>query len=93
MLQRTTRSLTLTEDGNRFYQRSEQILNDLEEAELEVKQSQSMPMGTLRLDLSFVFGKMHIAPALLQFAAQYPKLGTATMLCDLSTPKFLNLAR
>jgi LysR family transcriptional regulator, regulator for bpeEF and oprC len=74
LLQRTTRSLTLTEDGNRFYQRSQQILNDLEEAELEIKQSQSMPIGTLRLDLSFVFGKMHIAPALLQFAAQYPKL-------------------
>ncbi|MEH2216434.1 MAG: LysR family transcriptional regulator [Nostoc sp.] len=74
LLQRTTRSLTLTEDGNRFYQRSEQILNDLEEAELEVKQSQSMPLGTLRLDLSFVFGKIHIAPALLQFVTQYSKL-------------------
>ncbi len=74
LLQRTTRSLTLTEAGNRFYQRCQQILNDLEEAELEVKQSQSMPIGTLRLDLSFTFGKMHIAPALLQFAAQYPQL-------------------
>ena len=74
LLQRTTRSLTLTEDGNRFYERCQQILNDLEEAELEVKQSQSMPIGTLRLDLSFTFGKMHIAPALLRFAAQYPKL-------------------
>ena len=74
LLQRTTRSLTPTEDGNRFYQRCQQILHDLEEAELEVKQSQSMPSGTLRLDLSFTFGKMHIAPALLQFAAQYPDL-------------------
>ncbi len=74
LLQRTTRSLTLTEDGNRFYQRCQQILNDLEEAELEVKQSQSTPLGTLRLDLSFVFGKLHIAPALLRFAAQYPQL-------------------
>ena len=74
LLQRTTRSLTLTEDGNRFYQRTQHILNDLEEAELEVKQSQAMPIGTLRLDLSFTFGKMHIAPALLQFAAQHPEL-------------------
>lgn len=74
LLHRTTRSLALTEDGNRFYQRCQQILNDLEEAELEVKQSQSMPIGTLRLDLSFVFGKLHIAPALLRFAAQYPEL-------------------
>ena len=74
LLQRTTRSLTLSEEGNRFYQRAQHILNDLEEAELEVKQSQSIPIGTLRLDLSFTFGKMHIAPALLQFAAQYPEL-------------------
>lgn len=74
LLQRTTRSLTLTEDGNRFYQRAQQILNDLEEAELEVKQSQSSPTGTLRLDLSFTFGKLHIAPALLQFTTQHPEL-------------------
>jgi LysR family transcriptional regulator, regulator for bpeEF and oprC len=74
LLQRTTRSLTLTEDGDRFYQRAQQILNDLEEAELEVKQSQSSPTGTLRIDLSFTFGKLHIAPALLQFATQYPEL-------------------
>ncbi|RCJ39622.1 LysR family transcriptional regulator [Nostoc minutum NIES-26] len=74
LLQRTTRSLTLTENGDRFYERCQQIINDLEEAELEVKQSQSIPIGTLRLDLSFVFGKMHIAPALLRFAAQYPEL-------------------
>ncbi|MEH2386105.1 MAG: LysR family transcriptional regulator [Nostoc sp.] len=74
LLGRTTRSLTLTKDGNRFYQRAQQILNDLEEAELEVKQSQSAPIGTLRLDLSFTFGKLHIVPALLQFATQYPEL-------------------
>ncbi|WP_226889108.1 LysR family transcriptional regulator [Nostoc sp. MG11] len=74
LLQRTTRSLTLTKAGNRFYQRCQQILNDLEEAELEVKRSQLILIGTLRLDLSFVFGKLHIAPALLQFSAQYPEL-------------------
>lgn len=74
LLQRTTRSLTLTEAGDRFYQRAQQILNDLEEAELEVKRSQSMPIGTLRLDLSFAFGKLHIAPALLRFTTQYPEL-------------------
>ncbi|AFZ38294.1 transcriptional regulator, LysR family (plasmid) [Stanieria cyanosphaera PCC 7437] len=74
LLQRTTRSLTLTEDGEQFYKRARHILNDLEEAELEIKQSQSRPTGTLRLDLSFTFGKLHIAPALMQFAARYPEL-------------------
>ena len=82
LLQRTTRNLTLTEAGKRFYQRAQQILSDLEEAELEVKQSQSMPIGTLRLDLSFTFGKLHIAPALLQFAAQYPKLNLNVSFSD-----------
>lgn len=82
LLQRTTRNLTLTEAGNRFYQRAQQILSDLEEAELEVKQSQVLPIGTLRLDLSFTFGKLHIAPALLQFAAQYPELNLNVSFSD-----------
>jgi LysR family transcriptional regulator, regulator for bpeEF and oprC len=46
----------------------------LEEAELEIKQSQSQPTGTLRLDLSTALGKLHIAPVLPRFAAQYPAL-------------------
>ncbi|MBD2102541.1 LysR substrate-binding domain-containing protein [Leptolyngbya sp. FACHB-261] len=74
LLQRTTRSLTLTDDGSRFYDRCQQILDELEEAELEIKQSQTIPTGTLRLDLSTALGKMHIAPALPRFAAQYPEL-------------------
>ncbi len=53
LLQRTTRSLTLTEDGAKFYQRCQQILDELEAVELEVKQSQSKPKGTLRLSFSF----------------------------------------
>jgi LysR family transcriptional regulator for bpeEF and oprC len=74
LLQRTTRSLTLTEDGSRYYERCQQILSQLEEAELELKRAQFTPTGTLRLDLTFAFGKMHIAPALPRFAAQYPEL-------------------
>jgi LysR family transcriptional regulator, regulator for bpeEF and oprC len=74
LLQRTTRSLTLTEDGTMFYQRCQQILDDLEAVELEVKQSQSQPKGTLRLNFSIAFGKMYIAPRLAELAAQYPEL-------------------
>jgi LysR family transcriptional regulator, regulator for bpeEF and oprC len=74
LLQRTTRSLTLTEDGTMFYQRCQQILDDLEAVELEVNQSQSKPKGTLRLNFSIAFGKMYIAPRLAELAAQYPEL-------------------
>jgi LysR family transcriptional regulator, regulator for bpeEF and oprC len=74
LLQRTTRSLTLTEDGEKFHQRCQQILDELEVVELEVKQSQSKPKGTLRLNFSIAFGKMYIAPRLAELAAQYPEL-------------------
>lgn len=74
LLQRTTRHLTLTEDGARFYDRCQQILAELEEAELEVKQSTVMPTGTLRLDLSVALGKMYITPRLPQLSNKYPDL-------------------
>jgi LysR family transcriptional regulator, regulator for bpeEF and oprC len=74
LLQRTTRSLTLTEDGTKYYQRCQQILDELEAVELEVKQSQSQPKGVLRLNLSVALGKMYIAPRLAELAAQYPEL-------------------
>lgn len=74
LLQRTTRSLTLTEDGTKYFDRCQQILDELEAAELEIKQSQSMPTGTLRLNLSIAIGKMFIAPRLPEFALQYPDL-------------------
>jgi LysR family transcriptional regulator, regulator for bpeEF and oprC len=74
LLQRTTRSLTLTEDGTKFYQRCQQIVDELEAVELEVKQSQSKPKGTLRLNFSIAFGKMYIAPRLAELAQQYPDL-------------------
>ena len=74
LLQRTTRSLTLTEDGAMFYRRCQQILDELDEVEIEVKQSQSQPKGILRLNLSIALGKMYIVPRLPEFTAKYPDL-------------------
>ncbi len=74
LLQRTTRSLTLTEDGTKYFDRCRQILDELEAAELEVKKSQVMPTGTLRLNLSIALGKMYIVPRLPKLALQYPDL-------------------
>ncbi len=74
LLQRTTRSLTLTEDGTKYFDRCQQILDELEAAELEVRKSQVMPTGTLRLNFSIAFGKMHIAPRLTILANLHPEL-------------------
>lgn len=74
LLNRTARSVTLTEDGTVFYEYCRQILSDLEEAELALSKSRSTPTGTLRIDLTVALGRLHIVPALPRFAAQYPDL-------------------
>ncbi len=83
LLQRTTRSLMLTEDGAKYFTRTQQILDDLEAAELEVKQSQVMPTGVLRLNLSIALGKMYIAPRLPDLALRYPDLKLNVSFSDL----------
>lgn len=82
LLQRTTRSLTLTESDAKFYGRCQQILAELEEAEAEIKQAQSSPAGTLRLNFSIALGKKYIAPKLPNFAAQYPDLKLEVFFSD-----------
>lgn len=74
LLNRTARSVTLTEDGTVFYEYCRQILSDLEEASLALSKSRSTPTGTLRIDLTVALGRLHIVPALPRFAAQYPDL-------------------
>jgi len=74
LFNRTTRSLSLTEDGAAFHDRCRQILDELEEAEQELSKSRSIPTGTLRLDLTIELGRLHIIPALPTFIAQYPDL-------------------
>ncbi|MEO0770548.1 MAG: LysR family transcriptional regulator [Cyanobacteria bacterium J06649_4] len=82
LLQRTTRSLSLTPDGRTYFERGLQILTDMEELELSLTQTQSTPKGTLRVDLSTAFGRIHVAPALARFAAAYPDLQVKVSLSD-----------
>jgi LysR family transcriptional regulator, regulator for bpeEF and oprC len=82
LLNRTTRSLSLTPDGTRFYEACRQILSDLDEAELALSRSQSVPSGVLRLNLIPSMGRMHLVPALVQFAEQYPDLELEISLDD-----------
>ena len=82
LLNRTTRSLSLTEDGSAFFDQARQILDEIEEAEAAISQSKMIPRGTLRLDLSVALGKMHILPALPQFMARYPEITLDVSLSD-----------
>lgn len=74
LLNRTTRRISLTQEGEVFYERCRQILSELEEAELALSQARFTPIGTLRIDLAVAFSRLYIVPALPRLAAQYPDL-------------------
>lgn len=82
LFNRTTRAITLTEDGAAFYERCQQILDELEEAELELGRARSTPTGTLRINLTTPLGRLHIVPVLPLFAAKYPNLKLDVSLTD-----------
>ena len=71
LVHRTTRRLSLTEAGQSFYERSVQLLNDLEEAEGSVRATGVSPKGTLRLTCGVSFGERFLAPAISEFAARH----------------------
>lgn len=82
LFNRTTRKITLTEEGLAFYERCDRILAELEEAELELSRLRSHPEGTLRLDLNMSLGRLHIVPALPQLLKSYRDLKLDVSLND-----------
>ena len=82
LLNRTTRRLSLTETGQAFYERSVQLLADLEEAEEAVTASAVLPRGTLRLTASISFGAGYLAPAIAEFQQRHPQLRFDIALSD-----------
>jgi DNA-binding transcriptional LysR family regulator len=74
LVQRTTRSLSLTEAGAAFYARAGQILADLMDAEAEVQKATTQPRGTLRVSAPIVFGQLYVTPLLEQVLSRYPEL-------------------
>ena len=74
LLQRTTRTLNLTETGRSFYERSARILSDLDEAESAVQQQHGDLRGTLRIALPLSFGVRHMCKPIAAFARLHPGL-------------------
>jgi len=74
LLQRTTRRLSLTEEGRLFAQRAREILASLEEAESEVASQVLEPLGALRVNAPVSFGIRHLAPLWGEFLQQCPRI-------------------
>lgn len=74
LVNRSTRSVSLTQAGNRYYERCRQILADLDEADAVVGDSTLDAAGTLKIAAPVPFGLMFIAPRVARFQVRYPAL-------------------
>jgi DNA-binding transcriptional LysR family regulator len=72
LLNRTTRRLSLTDAGRMYYERCQQILAEIEEAERDAINQQTLPRGVLRVNAPIGFGELHLAPAVAEFNTNYP---------------------
>jgi DNA-binding transcriptional LysR family regulator len=72
LLNRTTRSLSLTHAGQSYFERAARILAELEDANRAVGQMRASPRGKLRIAAPMSFGFLHLMPALTDFLARYP---------------------
>ena len=84
LINRTTRSLHLTDEGASYYETCSRILAEIEEADAAAAARRVEPQGMLRVALPASFGLNHIAPLIPRFAERYPKVELALSLSDRS---------
>ena len=74
LLNRTTRRLVVTEQGQEFYERCRNILAAVADAETSVRKSNSTIRGQVRIVVPYLFGRCTLLPALPRFFARYPDI-------------------
>jgi len=84
LMNRTTRSLSLTEAGQVYLERAKQILEELDDAEQMVLERTQEPVGTLRIVAPVVFGLHNLGQVLHEFSRRYPRVIPDVTLVDRS---------
>jgi DNA-binding transcriptional LysR family regulator len=82
LIHRTTRKVSLTEEGIALLPHAENVLAGVEEARASVGAGSSSPKGTLRVAAPASFGRMHLLPSLNGFFGKYPDLHLDLKLSD-----------
>lgn len=82
LVQRTTRKLSLTQDGATFLPRAQRILFEAEEASAEIAERRGTLTGPLRVSAPVGFGIVHLGPALYGFLAEHPGIELTLELDD-----------
>jgi DNA-binding transcriptional LysR family regulator len=89
LLNRTTRRIALTEAGERYLQRCEQILAYVDQAEAEAGDAHARPSGRLRVHAMTSFGQHYVVPAVGEYQARYPDVSVELTLAH-RTPDLLD---
>lgn len=74
LIQRTTRRLSLTDEGRQFYHQAREVLALMDQAEEAVTSASPEPAGVLRVNAPVSFGVLHLAPVWADFMRLYPKI-------------------
>lgn len=82
LLNRTTRRLSLTPEGERYLEEGERLLREIAALEASLAQGREQPRGLLRINATFGFGRRHLAPALADFARTWPEVEAVLQLSD-----------
>ena len=82
LIQRTTRSLALTEDGRDLLDHARRVLDCVEQAEMAVGRRHSVPSGLVRLATSTTFGRLYVSPRIPRLLERYPDLEIELRLSD-----------
>ena len=82
LINRTTRRLSLTPEGERYAEAGQAILGDIEALERSLAEGQAVPRGLLRINATFGFGRRHLGPAVSEFLGRYPEMEVVLHLTD-----------
>jgi DNA-binding transcriptional LysR family regulator len=88
LLQRTTRKISLTEAGERFFHEGRRLLHELDDLEQALAAASREPEGELRIVAPMSFGQRRLAPLVAHFASLYSRLRISLMLEDRETDLF-----
>jgi DNA-binding transcriptional LysR family regulator len=82
LLQRTTRSVALTDAGARYFERARRIVLDVDEAQRAAQAERLEPMGRFVVSAPLVFGRLHVAKVMCAYLAKHPGVTGELMLAD-----------
>jgi DNA-binding transcriptional LysR family regulator len=88
LLNRTTRTMSVTHEGEIYLAEGTRILAEIEELEQTVSRSRAVPKGLLRINASFGFGRKYVGPVVAEFARRHPEVEVQLQLSE----RALNLA-